>query len=140
LGLLTSEDSHDRANAAGGGGVTRRDLINIPVLIVGMETMNEYVRSEYDNANDDRGQSAGSSRRCAPPSGGGGGGVRRKSSTMRGLCLSEKRDGRRGIDGTGGGIDVTAILCLSGLPSDLTAGILARGERVMLCLPSIHSY
>ncbi len=127
LGLLTSEDSHDRANTAGGGGVTRRDLINIPILVVGMETMNEYNRSNYDNANDDRGQSSESSRRYTPPRGG----VRHKS-TMRGLCLSERRDGRRDTDGTGGGIDVTAILCLSGLPSDLTASILARGEHVLL--------
>ena len=43
----------------------------------------------------------------------------------RGLCLSESS----GRDSGGVGVvDVTAILCLSGLPGDLTGSILAHGK------------
>ncbi len=102
MGLITPEDSRYAS-----GGVTRRVLMNIPILLVGMDAMNENVKhrpsGEYD------------------PSG----------AVTRGMCLSE-RIRPRGSGGGGGGKDfdvtVTAILCLCGLPADLTASILAHGE------------
>lgn len=47
----------------------------------------------------------------------------------RGLCLSEQETvaKQNRDDSVQGCIGVTAILCLSGLPSDLTASILAHG-------------
>jgi len=105
LGLLTSEES----NCAVGQdhnlmGVTRRALERIPVMVVGMEALNDNMRREY------RSGAAG-------------------HIMTRGLCLSE-RCGQHGRDDAGfGGVGVTAVLCLSGLPSDLTASILAHGEK-----------
>lgn len=95
LGLITSE-------ASAPGGVTRRQLKDIPVLIVGHEALNENISKQP--------------------------GSNHAGSTLmtRGLCLSEhQRGGRRGKQGTGD-VEVTAVLCLSGLPSDLTASILAH--------------
>ena len=79
--------------------------MNIPILLVGMEAMNENVKHRPSGAHDPS---------CA---------------ATRGMCLSE-RIRPRGLGGGGGGkgFGVTAILCLSGLPADLTASILARGE------------
>jgi hypothetical protein len=100
LGLISPENSRD-----GSGGVTRRELMNIPILLVGMEAINENVKHRPSCAHD--------------PSG----------AVTRGMCLSERI---RPIDSGGGrggkGFGVTAILCLSGLPADLTASILAHGE------------
>ena len=90
MGLITPDDSR-----YGSGGVTRRQLMNIPILLVGMEAMNE------------------------DPSG----------TVTRGMCLSERILPRGLGGGSGGkGFGVTAILCLSGLPADLTASILAHGK------------
>mmetsp|Transcript_5841 Transcript_5841/g.12777 ORF Transcript_5841/g.12777 Transcript_5841/m.12777 type:complete len:552 (-) Transcript_5841:558-2213(-) len=113
LGLITSEESlffpggsNDRSadSLYGGpctkkdkGGVTRRDLKNIPVVVVGMEALNDNMRRHSSNAH------SGSSQ-----------------IMTRGLCLSER------CGGDHGNVGVTAILCLSGLPSDLTASILAH--------------
>ena len=100
LGLITSE-------ASAPGGVTRRQLKDVPVLIVGHEALNENISRQP--------------------------GSNHAGSTLmtRGLCLSEhRRGGRRGDDrGTDDDVGVTAVLCLSGLPSDLTASILAHGKR-----------
>lgn len=113
LGLITSEESlfvpggsNDRsANSLYGGpctkkdkgGVTRRDLKNIPVVVVGMEALNDNLRQHSSSAH------SGSTQ-----------------IMTRGLCLSER------CGGDHGNVGVTAILCLSGLPSDLTASILAH--------------
>lgn len=96
LGLITPEDIRGREV----GGVTRRDLMKIPILVVGSEAMNENVKH-------------GAHGHCG-------------TVLTRGLCLSERiKEG----DCSGGGrrVGVTAILCVSGLPADLTASILAHG-------------
>ena len=103
MGLITPEDSR-----SGSGGVTRRELMNIPILLVGMEAMNENVKHRPSGAHDPSGAVTG------------------------GMCLSERiRPIGSGGGGGGKGFCVTAILCLSGLPADLTASILAHGE--VLC-------
>ena len=100
MGLVTPEDSR-----SGSGGVTRRELMNIPILLVGKEAMNENVKHRPSGGHD--------------PSG----------AITRGMCLSERiRPRGSGGGGGGKGFCVTAILCLSGLPADLTASILAHGE------------
>ena len=110
LGLLTSEKSCNK----GGGrrrikvGVTRQDLKDIPVMMVGMEVLN-------DNMKEIRNDHFGSNQ-----------------SMTRGLCLSEhdtigsQNQDENIVDCVG----VTAILCLSGLPADLTASILAHGTFI----------
>ena len=103
MGLITSEDSATdtiRSSSYNNKkvGVTRRDLKNIPIMIVGHEALNDNMR---------RGSIHFGSNQIM----------------TRGLCLSEHT--RHGPDC---GIGVTAILCLSGLPSDLTASILAHGK------------
>ena len=108
LGLITSEESttyHSYETASSNRrirtGVTRRDLKNIPIMVTGMEALNENQNSRGSTSSH-----FGSSQ-----------------IMTRGLCLSE-HNGRGGCDGIG----VTAILCLSGLPADLTASILAHGK------------
>ena len=85
--MITSEDSGynnigtvGRGCGSGNGGVTLQDLVKIPILVVGMEALNDKIR------------------------------------IGRGHMYSDS------------GIGVTAILCLSGLPSDLTAINLAHGR------------
>jgi hypothetical protein len=94
--VITSEDSGynnigtvGRGCGSGNGGVTRQDLAKIPILVVGMEALNDNIRSTI-------------------------------------FCPS-RRIGR-GHAYSDSGIGVTAILCLSGLPSDLTAINLAHGR------------
>ncbi|KAL7555305.1 hypothetical protein ACHAWF_018986 [Thalassiosira exigua] len=96
LGLLTAEESSSR-----GGGVTRKDMEDIPVLIVGTDALNDERR-----------------RPGAESDAHGHGDDDRHRLTTRGLCLSERH--------RGGDVTVTAVLCLSGLPADLTASILAH--------------
>ncbi|KAL3812169.1 hypothetical protein ACHAXA_000938, partial [Cyclostephanos tholiformis] len=98
LGLLTSEDS--RGRIGGGDGVTSQDLMNIPICVVGMEVMNESVR-------------------------GASGAHNYSDFVTRGLCLFEKIKPRSSAGG-GRSVGVMAILCLEGLPADLTASILAH--------------
>ena len=100
MGLLTSEDS--RGRIGGGDGVTSQDLMNIPICVVGMEVMNESVR-------------------------GASGAHNYSDFVTRGLCLFEKIKPRSSAGG-GRSVGVMAILCLEGLPADLTASILAHGE------------
>ena len=117
LGLITSEATlHNEPFA----GVTRRDLKNIPIMVVGMEALNDNTRT------------SGSSHFGS------------HQIMTRGLCLSEHHSSRysRENGGGGGSVGVTAILILSGLPSDLTASILAHGKstlssNAMLCFHSI---
>jgi len=103
LGLITSQDiGYNDINC----GVTRQDLMKIPILAVGMEVLNDIIHSDGDRIL------------------GGYAHSRSRGKTARlGLCLSD-RIGRH--DG-GSRNGVTSILCLSGLPSDLTASILAHG-------------
>jgi len=93
LGLITSEDSHQ-------GGVTRRELKSIPILIVGKNALNDNMKKQPESDH------SGS------------------KLMTRGLCLSERCRGER--DNGKDGVGVTAIICLSGLPADLTASILAH--------------
>jgi len=111
LGLITSEESvNSSSNSSSSVGVTRQDLKRIPVLVVGMEALN-------DNTQKNGSKHYGSHQ-----------------IMTRGLCLSEhnttksssKSGQRRSSIGKNGGVGVTAILILSGLPSDLTASILAH--------------
>lgn len=101
MGLLTSEDS--RGLIGGGDGVTRQDLMNIPICMVGTEVMNERVKCGASGAHN------------------------HSISVTRGLCFFERT---KPITSAAGGrsVGVTAILCLHGLPADLTASILAHGE------------
>jgi len=105
LGLITSEESvNSSSNSSSSVGVTRQDLKRIPVLVVGMEALN-------DNTQKNGSKHYGSHQ-----------------IMTRGLCLSEhsSKSGQRRSIGKNGGAGVTAILILSGLPSDLTASILAH--------------
>jgi len=89
LGLITDEDSIS--------GVSRQSLKSIPVILVGLNALNDNMKKHPE-------------------------GVHHKSSQImtRGLCLSEF------CGHTTESVAVTAILCLSGLPADLTASILAH--------------
>lgn len=105
MGLITSEDSGTTINATGRRiktGVTRQDLKNIPILMVGMEALNDNMR---ELRNDHFGS---------------------KQIMTRGLCLSEHHGTVAKQDMTDS-VEVSAILCLSGLPSDLVSSILAHG-------------
>lgn len=110
LGLITPEDSCISTTNKEGkrikGGVTRQDLKNIPIMMVGLEALN-------DNMKELRHYHFGSNQ-----------------IMTRGLCLSEHDNVAR-LDSVGGGVGVTVILCLSGLPSDLTASILAHGTFLL---------
>ena len=100
MGLFTPEDSR-----SGSSGEARRELMDIPILLVGMEAMNENVKHRPSGAHDPSGAATG------------------------GMCLSERiRPIGLGGGGGGKGFGVTAILCLSGVPADLAASILAHGE------------
>ena len=102
LGLITSEATlHNKPFA----GVTRRDLKNIPIMVVGMEALNDNTRT------------SGSSHFGS------------HQIMTRGLCLSEHHASSSREKGCGS-VGVTAILILSGLPSDLTASILAHGKLI----------
>ena len=86
--------------------MTRQDLKDIPVMMVGMEALN-------DNMKELQNEHFGSNQ-----------------IMTRGLCLSEHDAAAKKQlvnENAGGCVGVTAILCLSGLPSDLTASILAHG-------------
>ena len=89
LGLITDADTIS--------GVSRMSLKSIPVMLVGLDALNDNMKKYSE-------------------------GVHHKSSQImtRGLCLSEF------CGHTTESVGVTAILCLSGLPSDLTASILAH--------------
>lgn len=110
---------------------------DIPVLVVGHETLNEQMKDEDDNYISSHGRGMAGSGQIM----------------TRGLCLSEHQAGRRlplnsfrfdpqnrsfsqkdsvtffripDASKTNPDSSVTAILCLSGLPADLTASILAH--------------
>jgi hypothetical protein len=87
----------------GGDGVTSQDLMNIPICLVGTEVMNERVQCGALEAH------------------------KGSVSVTRGLCLFERTKLRNSAAG-GRSVRVMAILCLHGLPADLTASILAHGE------------
>ena len=78
-------------------GVSRQNLTSIPILLVGSEALNDNLKEHSS-------------------------GIHYGSSQImtRGLCLSEHR--ANSVES----ISVTAVLCLSGLPADLTASILAH--------------
>ncbi|KAL7466417.1 hypothetical protein ACHAXS_006708 [Conticribra weissflogii] len=78
-------------------GVSRKSMSDIPVLIVGSDALNDNLKQHST-------------------------GVHYQSSQImtRGLCLSEH------CPTSDEALGVTAILCLSGLPADLTASILAH--------------
>lgn len=104
LGLITSEDS--TGNNGPKTGVTRQDLKSIPTIVVGMEALNDNMKQTSVSS---------SGATIEQPHFG-------SSQIMtRGLCLSEHY-----TDKGPESIGVTAVLCLSGLPSDLTASILAH--------------
>jgi hypothetical protein len=79
-------------------GISRQQMKSIPVLIVGYEALNDNLKTHSS-------------------------GVHYGSSQImtRGLCLSEHSAANRSES-----VGVTAIMCLSGLPSDLTSSILAH--------------
>ena len=96
LGVITFVDSENnnidivgQGCGSGSSGGTHQGLTNILILVVGMEALNDNIRSTI-------------------------------------FCPS-RRIGR-GHAYSDSGIGVTAILCLSGLPSDLTAINLAHGR------------
>mmetsp|Transcript_21554 Transcript_21554/g.43189 ORF Transcript_21554/g.43189 Transcript_21554/m.43189 type:complete len:516 (-) Transcript_21554:186-1733(-) len=78
-------------------GVSRKSMSDIPVLVVGSDALNDNLKQHST-------------------------GVHYQSSQImtRGLCLSEH------CPTSDEALGVTAILCLSGLPADLTASILAH--------------
>jgi hypothetical protein len=88
LGLITAEDSIN--------GVSRQTLENIPVILVGMEALNDNMQKHSK--------------------------VHYNSSQImtRGLCLSEYS--KHNLES----VEVVSILCLSNLPAELTASILAH--------------
>lgn len=79
-------------------GVSRQTLMDIPVMVVGLNALNDNIKSHPSE------------------------GIHYKSSQImtKGLCLSEYSSHDEGR------VFVNAILCLSGLPSDLTMSILAH--------------
>ena len=92
LGLITDTESIS--------GVSRQSLMNIPVMVVGLNALNDNMKSHPSE------------------------GIHYKSSQImtKGLCLSEFSISSHNE----GKVFVNAILCLSGLPSDLTMSILAH--------------
>jgi hypothetical protein len=78
-------------------GVSRQSMSSIPILIVGYEALNDNLKAHSD-------------------------GVHYGSSQImtRGICLSEHSATNAGSLG------ITAVMCLSGLPADLTASVLAH--------------
>jgi len=105
--VLTSEDSgYNNIDIVGqgcgsgsGGGVTRQDLAKVPILVVGMDALNDNIQSKTHHHSGDVTPILCPSRRIG-----------------RGHVYSDSVVG------------VTAILCLSGLPSDLAASNLAHGR------------
>ena len=88
LGLVTDNDSIS--------GVSRQTLMDIPVILVGIDALNENMQKESNEHS--------------------------KSSQImtRGLCMSEYSTH------SAESIEVVSILCLSNLPAELTASILAH--------------
>jgi hypothetical protein len=78
-------------------GVSRQTMSSIPILVVGYDALNENLKAHSD-------------------------GVHYGSAQImtRGLCLSEHSSTNAGSLG------ITAIMCLSGLPADLTSSVLAH--------------
>ncbi len=78
-------------------GVSRQNLMSFPIMVVGLDALNDNLKEHSE-------------------------GVHYGSSQImtRGLCLSEHSPV------SDESIGVTAVLCLSGLPADLTASILAH--------------
>lgn len=78
-------------------GVSRQSMSSIPILIVGHDALNDNLKVYSD-------------------------GVHYGSAQImtRGLCLSEHSSTNAGSLG------ITAVMCLSGLPADLTASVLAH--------------
>lgn len=110
LGLITPEDSCTTINATGmriKTGVSRLDLKNIPIVMVGMDALNDNMR---ELRNDYFGI---------------------EQIMTRGLCLSEHH-GTATKQDMAASVEVSAIFCLSGLPSDLTASICAHGTFCFL--------
>ena len=109
MGLITSEESCNKGGRRIKVGVTRQDLKDIPVMMVGMEALNgnmKGVRNDHFGSH---------------------------QIMTRGLCLSEHNiivTKANKDENVGGCVGVTAILCLSGLPADLTASILAHGTLI----------
>ena len=79
-------------------GISRQQMKSIPVLIVGYEALNDNLKTHSS-----------------------GGHYGSSQIMTRGLCLSEHSAANRSES-----VGVTAIMCLSGLPSDLTSSILAH--------------
>ncbi len=108
MGVITSEDSgcnnidimgRGCGSGSGSGGMTHQDLAKISIVVVGVEALNENSWSKSHY---------------------------HSSNVTRILCpFGRIGQGHLYI---GGGIGVTAILCLSGLPSDLMACNLAHGK------------
>ena len=78
-------------------GVSRHMMSSIPILIVGYEALNDSLKTHSAEGH------YGSSQ-----------------IMTRGICLSEHNSRNPGSLG------ITAVMCLSGLPSDLTASVLAH--------------
>ena len=109
--------------------MTRRDLESIPVIVVGMEALNDNMKQRQSESSHFGSQQIMTRGLClsehtpahpmekAAMAGGdvGGSGIARRGTNCD--CI-------QGV----GCIGVTAILCLSGLPADLTASILAHCE------------
>ena len=103
LGLISGDNSGGGGHAF--GGVTRRDLERIPILVVGAAALNDNMKRHAHTGHLESAQ-----------------------IMTRGLCLSERMRGgsKRSSKGGEAEVGVTAILCLSGLPSALAASILAH--------------
>lgn len=78
-------------------GVSRHAMGSIPILIVGYDALNDNLKAHSHGAH------YGSSQ-----------------IMTRGLCLSEHSSTNAGC------LAITAVMCLSGLPADLTASVLAH--------------
>jgi hypothetical protein len=77
-------------------GVSRQTMSSIPILIVGYEALNDSLKAHSD------------------------GHYGSKQIMTRGICLSEHNSANVGSLG------ITAVMCLSGLPADLTSSVLAH--------------
>lgn len=77
-------------------GVSRHAMSSIPILIVGYEALNDSLKAHSD------------------------GHYGSKQIMTRGICLSEHNSANVGSLG------ITAVMCLSGLPADLTSSVLAH--------------
>ena len=152
LGLITSEEycassSSSSISSSNGnsnnsdssvGVITRQDMKQIPVLVVGMEALNSNIKrngSVHFGSNQIMTRGLCLSERCNNAN---------YAAAAAAANLNNASSGTRGRL-SNGGVGVTAILILSGLPSDLTASILAHGTCVVLnnvcfCLSSARSF